>query len=134
VRKPHLQNSLYPNRQSHSRDLLDIAPKEPRVRKNGVVGKRLDPSPRPEAGARLIESEVSIGTNAAEEEFDTPDFLDLLLEVMALGFQIRRIAIQDMNIGRVDVYVREEMVEHEAVVATRVFAGNPDIFVLHDCG
>jgi hypothetical protein len=73
---------------------------------------------------------VAIRADAAEEEFNTASVLDLLLVLVAFGVQIGGVPVEDVDVGRVYIYVGEKVLVHEAVVALRVLARNPDIFVL----
>ena len=125
-----LENGLDTDGQGHARDLAQVVVEEARVREDGVIGKRLDTSARRQAGARLVECDVPVLTDTAEEEVDATHSLDLGLVLDALGFQIWRVAVQNVHIVGVDVHVREEVLPHEAVVALRVVPGDPDVLIL----
>ena len=125
-----LENGLHTDGQGHARNLVQVVVEEARVREDGVIGKRLDTGARSQAGARLVEGDVSVLADAAEEEIDATHSLDLGLVLDALGFQIWRIAVQNVHIVGVDVHVREEVLPHEAVVALRVVPWDPDVLVL----
>lgn len=129
-RHAHLQDRLNAHCQGHPGDFGKIIAKEARVGEDGVVRQRLDPSARLEAGSRLIEGKVAIRSNATQEQLDTTDLLDLLLVCVAFRFEVRSIAIEDVDIGGLNIYMVEEMLVHEAVVGLRVFARDPDVLVL----
>lgn len=60
--------------------------------------QRLDARARRERRARLVERDVAVGADAAEEELDAAVGLDLALVLLALLLQILRIAIQQMHV------------------------------------
>ena len=72
---------------------------------------------------------MAIGTDTAEEQVDAAELLNLTLIGLALGSQVRSIAIEDMDIllGTVDVV--EQVGEHERVVALGMFDRQTDILV-----
>jgi hypothetical protein len=124
------KHSLDAHRQGHLWDLLQVIIEESRVRKDSVIGQRLHSGPARQAGARLVECDVSIWSNSSKEKIDAANSLDFGLILHALRFKVRRIPIEDVDIGRVDIDVAEEMLIHERVVRLRVFAGNTDVLVL----
>ena len=126
----YIQHCLDPNRQGHPWNLIQVVAEEPRICKNSIIGKSLHTGPGLETGARFVEGNVAIGSNTAQEQLDASCVGDLVLVCLAFGFQIRSIAIEDIDVFRSDVYVREEMLVHEAVVAFGVFPRDPDILVL----
>ncbi len=125
-----LQDGLDTDGQGHARDLVQVVVEEARVREDGVIGKRLDTGARRQAGAGLVEGDVPVLADAAEEEVDATHGLDLGLVLDALGFQIWRIAVQNVHIVGVDVHVGEEVLPHEAVVALWVVPRDPDVLIL----
>jgi len=50
-----------------------------------------------------IESDVSVGSDSAKEQFDPASMLDLLLICDAFCFKIWCIAIQDVDVCGVDI-------------------------------
>lgn len=66
----YIQDSLNSYGQCHPGHLIEIVPEEPRIGKYSIIGKGLHTCPRPEAGAWLIEGDMSIRSNTAQEEFD----------------------------------------------------------------
>lgn len=77
---------------------------------------------------------MSVGPDAAEEELDAAYVLDFLLVRDALGFEVGGVAVEDVDVGRVDVDVREEVLVHEGVVGFGVVARQADVFVLEEFG
>jgi hypothetical protein len=75
---------------------------------------------------------MSIGPYASKEQLYAAGLGDLLLVLTTLGFQIRCIAVEDIDVGRGNVYVREEVLVHEAVIAFRVLARDTDILILEE--
>lgn len=57
------------------------------------------------------------GMLTSDKEFNPSCSLDLLLKGITLGLQVSRIPIQNVGVFRVDVYVLEEIIPHEGVVA-----------------
>ena len=60
-----------------------------------------------------IECNVSIRPDATQEQLDAAYVLDLLFVCDAFCFQVRCIAVQDVDVRRVDVHVGEEVLIHE---------------------
>lgn len=118
------------DRQCHPGDLREVVAKEPRIGEDGVVGKGLDAGSGPETGSWLVEGDVAVGADATQEQLDAAGGLDLLLVLVAFSLEVRGVAIEDVDIGRVHVDMREEVLVHEAVVALWVVSRDPDIFVL----
>lgn len=126
----YIKHGLNADRQCHSWHLIEIVSEEPRVRQYGVVGKRLHACPRLEAGTWFIKGNVSVRSNAAEEQLDATDTLDLVLELLTFGFEIWCVAIEDVDVIGVYIDVGEEVLVHEAVIAFRVIPWDANIFVL----
>lgn len=124
-----LENSLDTDSQGHARDLVDVIAEESRVGENSVVSQSLDTSSAGQAGSRLVESNVAVLANAGKEEINAADGLNGVFVSDALGLEVGGIAVQDVNIGRVDIDVREEVLPHEGVVGFGVVAGNPHVLV-----
>ena len=78
---------------------------------------------------RLVESDVSVRTDAAHEEVDTACSLDGSLVLSAFCSEVSGVAIQDVDVFLLDVDVREEVVPHEAMVAFGVLFRQSDILV-----
>lgn len=126
----YIQDSLDTHCQGHPRHLGQVVAEEARVGKYRVIGKGLHTCTRFEAGARLVEGDVPIGTDTTKEQLDASDLIDLLFILVALGLQVGGITIEDVDVARFHVDMREEMLIHEAVVAFRVVSRDPDVFVL----
>lgn len=63
---------------------------------------------------------MAVRTDAAKEEVYASSLAYESFVVVALGDEVWSVAVQNMHILRFDVYVAEEVVPHEAVVAFRV--------------
>ena len=109
--------------------LIHIIIKETTVGNNGICSQCLLTSTTGQAGTWLIESDMAIGTDTTKEEVDTTEFLYFLLVVGTLCSQIRRIAIEDMNIFLRTVDMVEQVCKHERVVALRMLYGQTYILV-----
>lgn len=75
---------------------------------------------------------MSIWSDAAEEEVNAADTLDLGFIFDTFGFEVGGVPVEDVDVGGVDVYVREEVLVHECVVAFGVFSGDANIFILRN--
>lgn len=125
-----LQHGLHTHCQGHLGNLADVVVKESRVSYDSVVGESFDPRARSKTRAGLVEGNVSVWSDTPKEELDAASTPDLLLVSHALGLQIGRVAIQDVDVGGIDVDVGEKVLVHEAVVRLGVVAWQANIFVL----
>ena len=101
--------------------------------------QRLHTRTRAERRAGLVKSDVTVGTNTAEEELDASVALDLRLVVGALLEKIWGVSVQNMNILRTagdgngnelrNIDVLEEILVHEGVVALGVVDGEVHVLV-----
>lgn len=73
---------------------------------------------------------MPIWTNASEEKLDTSSSFDLLLVCDTLGFQIRRITVQDVDVRWIYINVREKVLVHEGMVRFWVLAWQAHVLVL----
>lgn len=105
-----------------ARHLADVVAEEALVGLERVVGERLDARARHERRARLVEGDVSVGPDAADEQVHAARLLDELLEARALAHQVGRVAVEHVRVGGVDVHVLEELVPHVVVVRLWVIA------------
>lgn len=60
-------------------------------------------------------------------------FLDFLLVIRTFQLQIGGVPVQDVDVFRVYVYVLEEILEHEVVVALAMVAGQIHVLVHVKC-
>lgn len=116
----HLRNT---DGQGQVGDLGDIVVKEASVGDNGVVGESLDTGAGVEGGAGLVEGNVTIGTDTAQEELNATDSGDLLLVALALEIQVCCVSIEDVDVLGEDVDVLEQVAPHERVVGLGVISG-----------
>jgi len=126
----HIHHGLHADGEGHFGHFLQIMAEEAGVGEDGLVGQGLDARAAAQAGAGLVEGDVPIGPDAAEEELDPPRAPDLLLVRDALLLEVGGVAVEDVDVRRVDVDVAEEVLVHERVVRLRVFARDADVFVL----
>ena len=109
--------------------LVQVAVKKTAVGDDGVLGEGLLPRARGERRTRLVERNVSIGAHATHEQIDAPSCLDASLIIGALLNQVGRVAIEDIDVLRLDINVGEEVVPHERVVTLGVFLRQVAILV-----
>lgn len=124
-----LEDGLDTNGQGHARNLVDVIAEESRVGENSVISQSLDTSSAGQAGSGLVESNVAVLADTSKEEINAADSLDGVFVGDALSLEVGGIAVQDVNIGRMDIDVREEVLPHEGVVGFGVVAGNSYVFV-----
>ena len=60
--------------------------------------ERLHPGPGDQGGARLVEGDVSVGPDAADEELDAARIGYLPFVVVALRFEVGGVAVQQVGI------------------------------------
>ena len=102
--------------------------------------ERLHPRPGDQGGARLVEGDVSVGPDSADEELDPARLSDLPLVGVALRLEVGRVAVQQVGVLRLiqsfqiddltpedvegnsylNVNVSEEVLPHVGVVALLV--------------
>ena len=111
------------------RHLLHVVVKEAGVGDNRIGGQRLLARAAGEARSRLIEGDMTVGANAADEKVDASCGLDHLLVVVTLCLQVLGITVEDMDILGQDVNMIEEVAAHERVVALWMILGEPDILI-----
>lgn len=76
---------------------------------------------------------MSVWSNATQEELDASSSLNLFLECNALLLQIRRIAIQYVDVHWIDIDMAEEVLVHEGVIGFWMISWNTNVFVLYEC-
>lgn len=111
-----LENSLNTDRQRHSRDLTQVIVEEAGVGQDGIIRQGLDAGSAGETGSGLVERNVSVLANAGHEEVDASRGLDGFLVGDALGLGVNGVAVENVHVGRVDVYVGEEVLPHKGMV------------------
>lgn len=119
--------------EGHTRDLADVAVEEAGVREDGVVREGLDAGARRQAGSGLVERDVAVLADAAEEELDAAVRLDLGLVRLARADEVLGVAVEDVHLRGRDVDVREELAEHEGVVRLRVVLRELRVLVHVEC-
>ena len=122
------------DRQRHLRHGALVAAEEARVGLDRVEGQRLDARAAREARAGLVEGDVAVGPDAAEEELDAAVLRDLCLVLVALLLQVRGAAVEDVYVARVNVHMPKKVVPHVAVVRLRVVAREANVLVLRGVG
>jgi hypothetical protein len=126
----YIQYRLDPDRQGHPGHLIQVVTKEPRIRENSIVGKGLYARAGLETGSWLVEGNMAIGADAAQEQLNATSFFNLRFVRLAFGFKVRSIAVEDIDIFGPNVYMREKVLVHEAVVTLRVLPRYSDVLVL----
>lgn len=124
-----LEDGLDADGQGHAGHLADVVVKEARVGQDGVIGKSLDTGTAGQAGAGLVEGNVAVLANTGEEQVNAASPLDGILIGDALGFQAGCVAVENVHVGGVDVYMGEEVLPHKGVVRLGVVAGNAHVLI-----
>ena len=124
-----VEDGLYTDGKSHTRHLADVVSEETGVGEDSVVREGLDARARGERRTRLVERDVPILADTAQEELDASVRFDPRLVRVALPDQVFGVAVQDVHLRRRDVDVREELAEHECVVGLWVVLGQSDVLV-----
>src|SRR6185312_13137593 len=124
------QNGADPHRDCESRHLRDILKIE-RIRDTRGVLQRNQPGMGIDAGARFVETDVAVVTDAQYLQIDAAGFFDhlLVLDAMLLDLVLSPLAVRDMTIGRIDVHLVEQLFLHEAVVALKGIVVDGIVFV-----
>jgi len=125
--------SIHDSGHSHSECLgghfADVIVEEPGIGVDGLLVEGLDSGARRQAGARLIEGNVSIWPNTSNKQPDAACVFDHLLVLLALSLQIFSVAVQNVSVLWVDVDVLEEVLVHEGMVALWVVSGQFNILI-----
>ena len=124
-----IQYCSYTHRQRSLRHLVHVVVEETAVGNDSVRRKRLLASTRCKRRSRLVERNMTVRTNAAQEQVDTAKLANHLLVMSTLCRQIRRIAIENMYVLTANVDMREEIVPHKAVIAFRMLHRQTHILV-----
>ncbi len=124
-----VHDGLYANGERHTRDFKGVVVEESRVVEHSVVCEGLDPRARGEGGTGLVERNVTIGSDTGHEKIDSAHSLDFGFVVIALGYEIRRVSVKNVDVLRLNIDVREKVVPHERVVRLRVRLGQSNVFV-----
>lgn len=72
---------------------------------------------------------MPVFTNAGQEEINTTSCLDSFLVCVTFGLRAGSVAIEYVDVGRVDVDMREEVLPHKGVVGVGVVSRKTDILV-----
>lgn len=124
-----LEDGLDTDSQGHAGHLADVVVKEAGVGQDGVIGKSLDTGTAGQAGAGLVEGNVAVLANTSEEQVDAASSLNGILIGDALGFQAGCVAVENVHVGGVDVYMGEEVLPHKGVVRLGVVAGDAHVLI-----
>ena len=90
----------------HRRDIthsIDVVAKKAGIGENGIICECFDASSRFERRARFVESNVPVFANTTEEQFNASVGFDGLFISGAVGQQIVRIAVENVNVFRANV-------------------------------
>ena len=124
-----IHDSAYAYGEGGGRHVFRTSAEESAVGDSGVCGEGLLACAAVETAAGFVESNMAIGTYAADEKVDAPSLKNHLLVVGTLGDEIGSVAIEDVNVLAGDVDVVEEVGGHEAVVAFRMALGQSYVLV-----
>lgn len=113
--------------------VLRLAAEEAGIGHAGVGGERLLACAAGEGAARLVESNVAVGADAADKEVYAAGLLNHLLVVGAFGGKVFGVAVEDVDVLFRAVNVVEQVGGHERMVALGVGFGQADVFVHIEC-
>lgn len=108
---------------------VDITSEEAGVDLDRVLGKGHHPCPGMYGGERLVEGEMAVLADSAEEQIDAASLYDGFLVVLALFVEICGVAVEDVDVAGRNVNLVEKVPVHKAVIALRMILRNPDIFI-----
>ena len=124
-----VHNRAHAYSQGGSRHLVHIALEETAIGNDGVCGQALHPGAACKAAEGLVEGDVPVGAYTAHKEVYAAGLADSLLVGQAFGLQVGRVAVENVHVLPLDVYVAEEIVPHEAVVALGMLLGQAYVLV-----
>lgn len=111
-------------------DLVDVVVEEPGVCEDGVVGQGFDASAAAQGRPGLVECDVAVGADSAQEQLDATVASDARLKRRTLGAEVWGVPVEDVDVLGRDVDMREEFLVHEAVVRFGMVTGKTDILIL----
>ncbi len=94
-----------------------------------IHGERLYAGAGGEGGTGLVEGDMAVGTYATHEEIDAVRFLDFILVGGAFGYKIGSHPVEYMNVLGGNIYMREEVIPHESVIALLMFLRQTDVLI-----
>ena len=112
-----------------SRNILGLTTEESAVGDTGVGRQRLLACTAVQTAARLIESNVSVGTDTTDKQVDTAGLNNHLFIMCTLCCQILGIAVEDVDVLFWNVNVVEEVGGHEAMIALGMALGQVHVLV-----
>jgi hypothetical protein len=127
-----LENGLDADGQSHARHLGKIIVEEAAVGQNRIVSQRLHAGTRGQARSRLVEGDMAILADAGQEQVDAAYGFDLGFICDALGLEVCRLTVEDVDVLGVDVDVGKEVLPHESVIALGVIPWDANVLVLRE--
>ncbi|MPN15909.1 hypothetical protein SDC9_163245 [bioreactor metagenome] len=87
------------------------------------------PGTAAERGDRLVESDMSVVTDAEQLKVDASRIADRLLVAAPLGELVLRQSVRQVRVPDVDVDFAEQMTVHVITVGVRVIRRQPDVFI-----
>ena len=114
-------------------NLAQIAIEETTVGDYRICGQRLYTGAGGEGRSRLVERQMTVGSYSAHKQVDASGCRYQLLIVLALFLKILGIAVEDMDILGLDIYVGEEIVPHKGMVGLGMIYVEVDVFVHIEC-
>ena len=117
------------------RHLVDVVAEEPRVVDAGLLGERLDPGPRGERGAGLVEADVSVGADAQDLEVHAAGRGQRQVVRLARGLHVLGGAVRAHEGVGAEAERLDHLADDGGAVGLRVPGGQPDVLVeLADAG
>ena len=124
-----IHHSSHTHGQRRLGHLVHVVIEEARVGDDGIGGERLLARAAGQRRERLVEGDVAVGADAADEQVDAACLGNHFLVVLALSIQVLCITVQNMDILLRTVDVVEKISGHERVVALGMLLGQAHIFV-----
>ena len=123
-----LHNGLDAHSISLLRNIID-AGEETLVCFNGAGLQIYTVSQSSEGVIRLVKSDMSIVAKAQKLKIYAADLFDDLIVASALFIAVRFGSIRNIGAGQVDIYMLEQIIVHEIVVALIIVSGQTLVFI-----
>ena len=124
-----VQQGTHANGQRVLRYLIHVAVKETGVCHTGVMRQGFDTGTRSQRRSRFIKGDMTIITDTTHEQVDFTVGTDLFFILTAFGVDVRRVAVEQVDVFCWNINMVKEIAMHKAVVAFRMLFWQADIFV-----
>src|SRR5690606_32663385 len=104
-------------------------PEEPGIVFTGRRGERLHTGTGAERRTRFVERDMSVCTDTQQLQIEPSSLSDLILVPLAVCIDVRRHAVEYVDVARIGIDVAEQVISHEPVVALLMRARKAYVFV-----